>query len=183
MGVSKNMHEFTIHNMDTAPEESKEILKQSGGGNAGSIPNLHAIMAESPVLLKAYKELGKLFSQTSFTPVEREIIEMTINQVNGCTYCVAAHSYFDRKSGFPEDILNSMLDEKPIDNSKLQTLRIFTKTLIEKRGWVSPGEIDTILSVGYSKAQLLELMVGVAHKILSNYVNHIAGTPIDDEFK
>lgn len=175
------MQKFTIHTMETAPEESKEMLKQSEDG-AGFIPNMHAIMAESPVLLKAYKEMGSLFNQTSFTPVEKEIIEMTINQVNGCTYCVAAHSYFDRLSNFPEEILSALLEEKSLENSKLQTLRVFTKTLIEKRGWVSPKEIDTVISAGYSKAQILELMVGVAHKVISNYVNHIAETPIDEKF-
>lgn len=176
------MHKFTIHTLETAPEESKEILKQSQYG-AGFIPNMHAIMAESPVLLRAYKEMGKLFSETSFTPVEREIIEMTINLVNGCTYCVAAHSYFDRLGNFPEDILNALLEGKPFEDSKLQTLRVFTKTLIENRKWISPEEIDTVISAGYSKAQILELIVGVAHKIISNYVNHIADTPTDDKFK
>jgi alkylhydroperoxidase family enzyme len=176
------MHKFKIHTLETAPEESKDMLKQSKNG-AGFIPNMHAIMAESPLLLKAYKEMGSLFNQTSFTPIEREIIEMTINQVNGCTYCVGAHSYFDRLGNYPEDILNALLEEKPLDDSKLQILRVFTKTLIEKRGWISPEEIDTFISAGYSKKQLFELMVGVAHKILSNYVNHIAGTPIDQQFE
>jgi len=175
------MHKFKIHTLDTAPEESKEILKQSKEG-AGFIPNMHAIMAESPVLLRAYKEMGNLFNQTSFTPVEREIIEMTINQVNGCIYCVAAHSYFDRLSNFPENILTAMLEGKPFDDSKLQTLRLFTKLVIEKKGWINSEEIDTFMAVGYSNEQLLELIVGITHKILSNYVNHIAGTPIDKQF-
>lgn len=176
------MHKFTIHTLETAPEKSKEMLKQSKDG-AGFIPNMHAIMAESPVLLMAYKEMGKLFNETSFTPVEREIIEMTINQVNDCTYCVAAHSYFDRLSNFPEEILSDLLEGKSLENSKLQTLRLFTKNVIDKRGWVSETEIDSFLSAGYSKEQILELMVGVAHKTLSNYVNHIASTLVDKQFE
>ncbi|MBI3124039.1 MAG: carboxymuconolactone decarboxylase family protein [Ignavibacteriales bacterium] len=176
------MQKFTIHTLETAPEESKELLKQSQRG-AGFIPNMHAIMAESPVILKAYKEIGKLFSQTTFTPVEREIIEMTINQANGCTYCIAAHSYFDKLSKFPEEISTALLENKPLQNPKLQTLRIFTKNIIEKRGWVSPEEVVTFFSAGYSKEQLLELIVGVAHKIMSNYANHIANTQIDAEFE
>lgn len=176
------MHKFTIHTLETAPEDSKEMLTQSKNG-AGFIPNMHAIMAESPVLLRAYKEMGKLFSETSFTPIEREVIEMTINRVNGCTYCVAAHSYFDRLSNFPEDILTALLEEKPFDDSKLQTLRLFTKSIIEKKGWINSDEIDTFMAAGYSNEQLLELIVGVAHKIISNYVNHIAGTPTDTQFE
>ena len=175
------MSKFTIHTLESAPDKAKEMLEQSKSG-AGFIPNMHAIMAESPVLLKAYKEMGKLFSQTSFTPVEREIIEMTINQVNGCRYCVAAHSYFDRLSKFPEDILKDLVNNKPLKNPKFQTLKLFTKTVIEKRGWISPEELDEFFSAGYSKEQVLELIVGLAHKIMSNYVNHAARTPLDNEF-
>lgn len=182
MGLIKIMSSFKIHTIETVPEGSKEILKSYRNG-AGFIPNMHAIMAESPVLLKAYKEMGKSFNETSFTPVEREVIEMTINQINGCTYCVAAHSYFDRLSNFPEDILAALLEEKPLDDSKLQTLRLFTKSVIEKKGWINSEEIDTFKAAGYTNEQLLELIVGVAHKIISNYVNHITGTPTDIQFE
>jgi len=171
-----------IHNLETALDASKEMLASSKK-NAGFIPNMHAIMAESPVMFKAYKDIGKIFGESSFTPIEQEIIEMTINQVNGCTYCVAAHSYFDRLSKFPEDILTALVENKPLDDSKLQTLRLYTRTVVEKRGWVLPEETGKFLSAGYSKKQILELIVGVAHKFMSNYLNHIADTPIDKEFE
>jgi len=175
------MHKLKIHTLETATEASLEMLASSQK-NAGFIPNMHAIMAESPVMLKAYKEIGKIFSQSSFTPIEQEVIEMTINQVNGCTYCIAAHSYFDRLSKFPEEILAALVENKSLDDSKLQTLRTFTKAVVEKRGWVSQEEIKTFYSAGYSKEQLLELIVGVAHKTISNYLNHIAKTPVDKQF-
>lgn len=175
------MNLFTIYNLETVPEASEELLAASKK-NAGFIPNMHGIMAGAPILFKAYNEMGKLFNKTSFSPIEREIIEMTINQANGCTYCIAAHSYFDSLSKFPEEILTALLEDKPLENSKLQALRIFTKTLIEKRGWVFQEEIEHFLSAGYLKEQVLELIVGVAHKIISNYVNHIAATPVDEKF-
>lgn len=176
------MQKFTIHNLETAPDASKEMLASSQK-NAGFIPNMHAIMAESPVMLKAYKEIGKIFSESSFTTIEQEVIEMTINQVNGCTYCVAAHSYFDRSSKFPKEILMALVENKPLDDSKLQTLRLFTRAVVEKRGWLSQEEIESFYSAGYSKDQLLQLIVGVAHKTISNYLNHIAETPIDKQFE
>lgn len=176
------MQRFIIHNLETAPDASKEMLASSQK-NAGFIPNMHAIMAESPVMLKAYKEIGKIFSESSFTTIEQEVIEMTVNQVNRCTYCVAAHSYFGRLSKFPEDILMALIENKPLHDSKLQTLRLFTKAVVEKRGWVSQDEIEIFISAGYSKEQLLELIVGVAHKTISNYLNHITETPIDEQFE
>jgi alkylhydroperoxidase family enzyme len=127
------MHLFSIVNNESAPDESKEILRATEN-RTGSIPNIYGVMAESSVLLKAYKEIGKLFNETSFSPIEREVIEMTINRANGCAYCIAAHSYFDRLSNFPEEILTTLLQDKSFENPKLQTLRSFTKTIIEKRG-------------------------------------------------
>lgn len=127
------MHLFSIVNNESAPDESKEILRATEN-RTGFIPNIYGVMAESSVLLKAYKEIGKLFNETSFSPIEREVIEMTINRANGCAYCIAAHSYFDRLSNFPEEILTTLLQDKSFENPKLQTLRSFTKTIIEKRG-------------------------------------------------
>ena len=74
-------------------------------------------------MLYAYKEIGKLFSQSSFTSIEREVIEMTINKSNGYAYCIAAHSYFDKLSYFPEDILQSLINWESLEDSKLESLR------------------------------------------------------------
>lgn len=98
--------EFNIHTLGTAPKESIQSLKKSKEG-AGFIPNMHGVMAESSVLLNAYKKIGQVFSKSFFSSVEKEIIEMTTNQVRGCTYCIAAHSYFNRLDKFPEDILTA----------------------------------------------------------------------------
>ena len=132
---------FKIHTVESVPNAVKNILETTQK-SIGFIPNMHAVMADSPVLLKAYKEIGKLFNETSFSPSEREIIEMTINRANGCAYCIEAHSYFDRLSNFPQEILTALLQDKSFENPKLQTLRIFTKSIIEKRGWVLPEEIN-----------------------------------------
>ena len=132
---------FKIHTVESVPNAVKNILKTTQK-SIGFIPNMHAVMADSPVLLKAYKEIGKLFNETSFSPIEREVIQMTINRANGCAYCIEAHSYFDRLSNFPQEILTALLQDKSYENPKLQTLRIFTKSIIEKRGWVLPEEIN-----------------------------------------
>lgn len=176
------MNIFELHTIESAPESSKNIL-ESTKNSIGFIPNMHSIIADSPILLKAYKELGVLFNKTSFTPVEREIIEMTINKSNGCSYCIKAHSYFDRISNFPTDILNALISNTPFEDNKLESLRLFTQTVIDKKGWILQKEVEEFLAAGYTKTQILELLVAVAHKTISNYVNHIADTPIDKEFE
>jgi hypothetical protein len=85
------MKEFTIHTEETASDASVEILKRTKKG-MGFIPKMHGIMVGAPTLLRAYKEIGKIFSESTFTSVGQEIIEMTFNQVIGYKYCLAAQT-------------------------------------------------------------------------------------------
>lgn len=80
-------------------------------------------------------------------------------------------------------MINSLSNNLPIDDVKLETLRQFTASLVEKRGWVSEEDIETFFETGYTKRNILELIVGVGQKTISNYVNHIAHTPIDQQIK
>ena len=173
--------QFTIYTQNNAPKESKELLK-SINNSIGFVPNIYSIMAESPLLLKAYKEIGKYFSESSFSSIEREVIEFTINYINDCRYCIAAHYYFDKKANFPKEIIEALIENKVLPLKNLQVLKIITKQIITNRGNLSEDDIQLFYSVGYSKIHLLELMIGVTHKTISNYLNHIAHTPIDDEF-
>ncbi|HKJ82250.1 MAG TPA: carboxymuconolactone decarboxylase family protein [Ignavibacteriaceae bacterium] len=176
------MTEFKIHTVETAPEGSKEILAESIK-RSGFIANIHGIMAESPVLLKAYNEIGNIFSESSFSPTERQVVWFTANYDNGCHYCIAAHTAIAKKYKMPDDVIESLRTNNPIADKKLEALRQFTHIIVEKRGYASAEEIEAFLNAGYSKAQLMEVLVGVAHKTLSNYLNHIAGTPLDAEFE
>jgi AhpD family alkylhydroperoxidase len=140
-------------------------------------------MANSPQVIRAYSEMGKLFGQTSFNQVEKNIIWLVISRTNGCHYCTAIHSMVAKMSHVPEDIIEAVRSYKPIHDRKLQALRLFTVIMVEKRGWASEQEVQDFLSAGYTQAQILELIVGIAQKTISNYVNHIAGTPLDEPVK
>ncbi len=175
------MTDFKVHTIETAPEGSKEIL--SGALKAyGFIPNLYGIMAEAPAALKAYSGLSNNFEQSSFTATEKQIILLATSYVNGCNYCMAVHSTIGQMFKVPQDIIEALRTGEPIADAKLEALRIFTQTVVEKRGWVEEEDVDTFLSAGYSKSQLLEIIVGVTQKTLSNYINHIVKTPLDDAF-
>jgi len=82
---------FTFHTIDTAPAESKPLLEDSVQA-FGMIPNLHAVMAESPAVLKAYKELHAAFQSTSFDKDELTVVWQTINVEHECHYCIPAHT-------------------------------------------------------------------------------------------
>lgn len=175
------MTDFKVHTVETAPEGSKEIL--TGALKAyGFIPNLYGIMAEAPAALKAYSGLSNNFEQSSFNATEKQIILLATSYVNGCNYCMAVHSTIGQMFKVPQDIIDALRNNKPIADPKLEALRKFANAVIEKRGWITQGEIETFLSAGYSKSQLLEVIVGVTQKTLSNYINHIVKTPLDAAF-
>jgi uncharacterized peroxidase-related enzyme len=176
------MEKFKLHTLESAPDGSKAILSDVAG-QMKFIPNLYAVMAESPQVIKAYSEMGKLFGQTSFSLVEKNLIWLAISHTNSCHYCTAIHSMVAKMYNVSESIIEALRTNKPISDPKLQALRQFTVSMVEKRGWASEQEINDFLSAGYTKAQILELIVGIAQKTISNYVNHVAGTPLDEPVK
>ncbi|HET54839.1 MAG TPA: carboxymuconolactone decarboxylase family protein [Ignavibacteria bacterium] len=82
-----------------------------------------------------------------------------------------------------EGIIEALRTGEPIKDEKLEALRKFTQTVVERRGWLEENDIEEFLSAGYNKAQLLEVIVGVVQKTLSNYINHIVQTPLDAAFE
>ena len=85
------MAEFTLYTQDNAPEESKSLMADSVAA-FGMVPNLHAVMAEAPTLLKGYQVLHDLFQKTSFNAEELTVVWQSINVEHECHYCVPAHS-------------------------------------------------------------------------------------------
>ncbi|MEA5597270.1 carboxymuconolactone decarboxylase family protein [Rivularia sp. UHCC 0363] len=174
--------EFTIHTLDTAPSESKEALAHAKD-TFSFIPNLEGIFAEAPALLKGSMTLWDLFETTSFTPVEQQVIYLTANYENSCNYCMAAHSGLAKMIGMSSENIEALRNGTPMSDEKLQALRQFTQKMVRGRGWVEDSEIEEFMSAGYSKQQVLEVILGIAIKVMHNYTNHIAKTPIDKQFR
>lgn len=172
---------FTVHTVESAPEAATDVF--AGAKKAfGFVPNLMGVMAQAPALVKAYRTLQGLFDETSLTPTERQIVLLTASAENECHYCVAAHSAIAGMQRVPHDVVESIRRGKPIEDSRLEALRQFTTTLVNARGWAADEELDTFLQAGFTKAQVLEVVLGIGFKTLSNYTNHIVDTPLDEAF-
>jgi uncharacterized peroxidase-related enzyme len=176
------MSEFAVHTIDSAPDASKDILK-AAEKKYGFVPNLLAELATAPVALKAYVTLGDLLAQTSFNAVEQQLILATVSIANNCEYCVAAHSAGLTMAGFHDDELDALRSSRHLKDEKLEALRAFVSAVVENRGWVKQPELRRFLSAGYRREQVLEALVGISMKTLSNYTNHIADTPLDAKFR
>lgn len=173
---------YRVHTINTAPAAARQTLEASTRA-FGFLPNLLGVMAEAPALLKAYPALIALFDETSLTPVERQVVLLSASVENGCDYCMAAHTAIAAMQGVPVDVVQALRQGRRIDNGRLEALRRFTSALVTTRGRVSASDMDAFLDAGYSRAQVLEVVLGVGAKTLSNYTNHLAETPVDAAFQ
>jgi uncharacterized peroxidase-related enzyme len=172
------MTTFPLHTPESAPEAARPILAAAKAG-WGFVPNLHAGLAHAPVALQAYGQLFELVGQTSLTPAEQQVAFLTVSAIHECEYCVSGHSVLAQKSGLDAATIEALREGRPLADPRLQALRAYAASLVNLRGRVPPGELDAFLEAGFSSRQALELLVVVAAKTISNYANHLAGTPLD----
>ena len=176
------MTDFTLHTLESAPEASKPLLEDSAKAY-GMIPNLHAIMAESPQTLEAYKQLHDHVLNSSLTVEEKTVVWQTINVEHNCHYCVPAHSMIAKGMGVDDAVNQAVRDRTPLPTEKLEVLRDTTLAILRNRGVVDGSALESFYAVGYDKQQLLEILLTLSQKVISNYVNHLADTPLDDAFQ
>ena len=176
------MSDFQIYSIDTAPADSKPLL-EAGKNAFGFVPNLYGVLAESPQLLEAYQTIAKLFSETSLSAEERHVVWLTINVEHRCHYCVPPHSAMAKNDGVDEAIVTALREERALPDARLEALRQFTLNLVRNRGWVSEEDVSTFLAAGFTKRNVQDVILGLAHKVISNYTNHLADTPIDAPFR
>lgn len=172
---------FTLYTQDSAPAEAREELADSLK-NFGWIPNLHAVLAEAPPVLTAYKKLHELFQQSSFDQTELTVVWQTINLENRCHYCVPAHTAIAHMMAVDQAVLEALIKGSPLPSDKLEVLRDTTHALIAQRGDLTDDQLTQFRTAGYGNRQLLEIILGLAQKIISNYTNRLASTPLDDAF-
>ncbi|SOH93214.1 alkylhydroperoxidase AhpD family core domain-containing protein [Monaibacterium marinum] len=173
---------FTKHTAESAPEESKELVAKSVA-SMGRLPGLHAVMAESPSLLNAYQQAHALFMETSFDKDELTVVWQAINVENDCHYCVPAHTGIAKMMKVDDEIIDALRNETPLPNARLEALRTFTLQLVRDRGFVAEADTQAFLDAGFTQKNILEVILGYSQKIMSNYTNHFAKTPVDSVFE
>lgn len=176
------MSQFKLHTAETAPEAAQPLIKKSNAA-FGMLPNLHAVMAEAPTLLEGYQVLHELFQKTSFNAEELTVVWQSINVEHSCHYCVPAHSAIAASMKVDDAIVDALVNKKPLENEKLEVLRETTLALVKNRGVLSEQALNKFFDAGYAQQQVLEIVLGISQKVMSNYTNHLADTPVDQPFK
>lgn len=166
-------------------EAKGKALLETAQANLGFVPNMYANMVNSPGLLATYLSGYAAFrSESGFTAPEQEVVFLTISRENGCEYCVSAHSFLaDKKSGLAPEVTDAIRDGTPIGDARLAALAEFTRVVSSTRGLPSRAATDKFLSAGYAERHILEIVLALAVKTISNYANHLFHTPLDPVFE
>jgi uncharacterized peroxidase-related enzyme len=166
----------------TAPEASRPALEKIQK-SLGFIPNLMATFANNPTVLEGYLALGAVFEKGSFTPRERQIILLAASVENHCSYCAGVHSQI-AKTLFhtPNEVITAVHNDTPIPDARLNALVALVRELVRERGYAKPKTIQSFLAAGYEKEQVMEILLGIALKTISNYLDHISPNHIDQAF-
>ncbi|HAI38792.1 MAG TPA: carboxymuconolactone decarboxylase, partial [Maribacter sp.] len=167
------MTTLKVHNIESAPEGSKPLLENSQK-SFGMIPGLHGVLAASPKILEAYQTLHQLFTETSVNEEELTVVWQTINVEHACHYCVPAHTGIAKMMKVDDTITEALRNETPLADAKLEALRTMTLTIVRNRGNVTQEDLDAFYAAGYGEQQVLEIILGLSQKVISNYTNHIA---------
>ncbi|MBY0453219.1 MAG: carboxymuconolactone decarboxylase family protein [Bdellovibrionaceae bacterium] len=168
--------------IETAPDNSKDTL-QGIQKAFGFIPNLMATFANSPAVLNGYMGLDAAWSKSSLTPKEQQIILLATSVENSCRYCIAAHStILTGMMKVDADTVQAIRGKKQLQDARLNALVQFTREVVAERGYASENTKLNFLKVGYTEVVMMEVLVGIALKTVSNYLDHLNPTPIDEAF-
>jgi uncharacterized peroxidase-related enzyme len=172
------MSRFTAPEVESLPAASRDILKTTEK-RLGFIPNMHRLLALSPVLLRAVTDYQAEMSK-ALDARTRHGIALAVTEVNGCEYCRAAHSYYATNLGklSYDEVARNLSGSS--EDPKRSAAIAFAKTIAELRGKVSEGDLADVRAAGYTDSQILEIVGLSVQFLLTNFINNVAHT--DSEF-
>jgi uncharacterized peroxidase-related enzyme len=161
-----------------APTASQPLL-QAVEKKLGTVPNLFRLIANSPSALEGYLSLSGALAKGEVSVQTGERIALAIAEINGCDYCLSAHSYLGKNLAKLSDAEISANRNGRSTDAKADVAVGFAATLARKFGRVSEADIRTVKGAGYSDAQIVEIVLQVALSVFTNYMNIAAETEID----
>ncbi len=172
------MTDFPVLTDEQLPASEADLLA-AVNKDFGFIPNLERVLAQAPAALRGYVALWDLIEQTSLTPLQQQLVCQQINRLHDCHYCLAHHDQLLKRAGADAATRQALLDNTALDDPGLHALRTFTIELVNARGFVAPASQQAFLAAGYTSQQMLEVILILSCKVISNYSNHLAHTPLE----
>jgi alkylhydroperoxidase family enzyme len=184
MPVAKenSVSNYPIHTIASAPEKSKPALEQMQKA-FGVLPNLPAVIANSPKLINALVGLFAQVHSPGLSEAENQIVLLTDAVTNSSAYAVAFHTTLALQQGIGSEETSAIREGRLPKDKRFAALSNLAKTLIEKRGHLSKQELDSFIAAGFTKEQVLEVIAIVAASTITNYTGTIANPPLEDVFQ
>ena len=164
--------------VDAAPASTHASLK-AVEKQLGVVPNLFRVVANSPTALSGYLQLSAASAQGGLDAATRERIALVVAELNGCGYCLSAHTYLGRNVAKLDDAEITANRNGASNDPKADAAVRFAAAVVRQRGHVSNEQVQAVRSAGYSDAQVLDILLAVALNTFTNYVNEVAQTEID----
>jgi len=161
----------------TTTTDAKPLL-DAVAKKLGRVPNLFRGLANAPSALKAYLDMSGALATSTLSARVREQIALTVGEVNGCDYCVAAHSAIGGMVGLSVEAQRAARAAKADDLRTAAILR-FARALVLERGLVSDADLRAVRAAGVTDAEITETVGAAALNVFTNWFNHVAQTPVD----
>lgn len=172
--------------LESAPQTASSSIVSNGLNELqdmlGFIPNIYTTFASVNSAFEGLASLNASFANSSFTPAEQEIIALTTSVFNNCPYCVAGHSVFALQHGVDAETVEAIRAGNVSSEPRYQALGRTTHALLKNKGKLSPADTSAFLNGGFELPQLLEMLLGIAGKTMTNFASKIANVPLDEAF-
>lgn len=168
----------TPASIEESPAAAKPFL-EAVKKQLGVVPNLFRVVANSPAALEGYLGLNGALGKGQLDPRTRERIALAVAELNGCDYCLSAHTYLGKNLAKLNDAEMAANREGGSQDATAAAAVRFAAIVVRERGHVSNADVQAVKAAGYTDAQVLEIVGHVALNTLTNYVNEVANTEID----
>lgn len=170
------MTKFTVPTRGEVSESNQAIFDNLQKG-LGFVPNLYAYYAKNETALGDY--LALLNRKSTLSAKEKEVINLVTSQINNCRYCLSAHTVLGKMNGFTDEQIIELRKGTASFNSKLDALVKFAGSVVYNRGNANEETVDAFFAAGYTEANLIDVIIAVGDKIISNFINNLTSVPID----
>ncbi|CAI8886066.1 Alkylhydroperoxidase [Pseudomonas sp. IT-P253] len=166
------MSRITTLSLEQSTDATRPLL-EGMQKKIGFLPNVFKTLARAPAVLTAYLQHSVALGATSLSAKEKEAIFLATSQVNGCDYCLAAHTLFAGKAGLSAQEILSARD------GQLNAFSVLARQITESRGHLKSEQLEAARTAGIDDAKIIEVIAHVASQTLTNYLNNVALTEID----
>jgi len=167
---------FTVPSRAEVSEQNQAIFDNLQKG-IGFVPNLYAYFAKNNTALQDY--LAFQNRKSTLSGKEREVVNLVTSQINNCRYCQSAHTALGKMNGFSDEQIIEIRKGTAPFNAKLDALAKFTASVVENRGHAAEEAVEAFFEAGYNEANMIDVVIVVGDKIISNYIHNITGFAID----